>query len=62
MTAEEIKMGICNSSCKMDLKSFLDRVDVAINSDQCDFDEHEWEKISEIAKNVVGQFNLRVYH
>ena len=62
MTTGEMISGICNTTCKTDLKSFLDGVDDLIESGDCLIDEDDWPKITEVCRNVISQFDGRVHH
>jgi len=62
MTTGEMIDGLCSATCKTDLRSFLDSVEDLIDSGECLIEEDDWPKITEVCRNVIGQFDARIYH
>jgi len=62
MKANEIKTKIYEADCKEDLAVFFDQLEIAINNDECDFEEDEWRLITNVAQWKKDEFDSRVIH
>ena len=62
MTVNEIILGMQMATCREELRAHLDLVQLALDNDQCDFDDIEWQLITSIGILKRDEFNCRVYH
>ena len=62
MKTDAILDGIESSQCREELTAHMDLVWVALEREECDFDDFEMDIISDFAAAKVAEFNCRVFH
>jgi len=62
MTKNQILTGIHNAECRLQLAAHINRVEHAIDCDECTYDAEQWIDIRDLIVSKMAEFAARVVH